>query len=52
MGRHMALRVSNVSMDGWPFGEISVVDLLERAIYLGCKDALMSESLKCETESA
>ena len=32
-------------------GEITVVDLLKLGIYLRGKDTLMSESLKCNTES-
>ena len=44
-------RASNVSVDGRSFGEIAVVDFLKLAIHLRGKDALMSESLKCKTES-
>ena len=35
-----------------PSGEITVVDFLKLSIYLRGKDTLMSESLKCNTESA
>ena len=47
----MVLGMPNISEDRRSLGEVPVVDLLKLAINLRGKDALMSESLKCKTES-
>ena len=47
----MVLGLSNVSVDSRSLREVTVVDFLKLAINLRDKDALMSESLECETES-
>ncbi len=52
MSWHMALEASNVSLDGRAYGEVAVVYLLKLTVYLRGKDALMSESLKRDTESS
>ena len=47
----MVLGLSNVSEDRRSLGEVPVVDLLKLDINLRGEDALVSELLKCKTES-